>query len=47
MKTVLALEREHHLEGSGGPKIGVFSIESKDWIDLGQLSDLKKVFKDI
>ena len=28
-------------------KIGVFSIESKDWIDLGQLSDLKKVFKDI
>ena len=27
-------------------KIGVFYIESKDWIDLGQLSDLK-VFKDI
>ena len=28
-------------------KIGIFTIESKDWTDLGQLSDLKKVFKDI
>ena len=28
-------------------KIGVFYIDSKDWIDLGQLSDLKKLFKDI
>ena len=28
-------------------KIGVFSINSKDWTDLGQLSNLKKIFKDI
>ena len=28
-------------------KIGIFTIEPKDWTDLGQLSDLKKVFKDI
>ena len=28
-------------------KIGIFTIETKDWTDLGQLSDLKKVFKDI
>ena len=28
-------------------KVGTFSIDSKDWTDLGQLSELKKFSKDI